>query len=459
VACPSCFNIRVQQLLDDIALAVKRIYREACDPLTEKFAFERRPDEGEISGAPTVLFLGNHSSGKSTFINHLLGQAVQKAGLAPTDDAFTVLSFGGNEEEREGQAVVSNPSLPYGGLRSFGPELLSHFRLKLRPLALLREVTLIDSPGMIDAAKEGSGRGYDFAGAVRWFAERADVVLVFFDPEKPGTTGETLQVFTQSLQGIDHKLQIVMNKMDRFESLQDFARAFGALCWNLGKVIPRKDLPHIFTTYVPVEGAPKSPRPTQDFDLSREELVREIRRAPARRVDNLVTQLEDHGQRLQMQSRVIDEAGRTLRRFRLKVWGMLVMIILFGAMAGGITIAAQSSRWVSATIFAAVALVAWLGGFAVRELVGSQARQVAAGLGDVFERVYSRDLLVRDRVDDLRAIWAKVHPRTRTALEKMGVLAFPRLRSAERQRLSQALEKEIPELRQRLHRELAAPVR
>ena len=246
----------MQQLLDDIALAVKRLYREACDPVEAKFAFERRPDEGEIAGAPTVLILGNHSSGKSTFINHLLGAPVQKTGLAPTDDAFTILSFGGSEEEREGQAVVSNPSLPYAGLRGFGPELLSHFRLKLRPIPLLREVTLIDSPGMIDAAKEGSGRGYDFTGVVRWFAERADVVLVFFDPEKPGTTGETLQVFTQALHGIDHKLLIVMNRMDRFDSLQDFARAYGALCWNLGKVIPRKDLPHIFTTYVPVEGAP-----------------------------------------------------------------------------------------------------------------------------------------------------------------------------------------------------------
>src|SRR5205814_9665521 len=115
-----------------------------------------------------------------------------------------------------------------------------------------------------------------------------------------------------------------------------------------------------------------------DFEKSREELVREIRRAPARRVDNLVTQLEDHGQRLQMQARVIDEAGRTLRRFRLKVWGMLVMVVLFGAMAGGITIAAKSSPWVSATIFGSVALVAWLGTFAVRELVRSQAKQIAA---------------------------------------------------------------------------------
>ncbi|MBI3854498.1 MAG: dynamin family protein [Planctomycetes bacterium] len=444
----------MQQLLDDIALKVKSLYRGSVDPLADKFAFEKRPDEGEIAGAPTVLFLGNHSSGKSTFINHLLGGPVQKTGLAPTDDAFTVLSFGGAEEERDGQAVVSTPTLPYGGLRSFGPQFLSHFRVKLRPVQLLREITLIDSPGMIDSPGEGSGRGFDFAGAVRWFAERADVVLVFFDPEKPGTTGETLQVFTQSLQGMDHKLLIVLNKMDRFESLEDFARAYGALCWNLGKVIPRKDLPLIFTTFVPVEGAGTPKLPTQDFVKAREELIREVKRAPARRVDNLVTQLEEHGQRLLVHARVIDEAGRRLRRFRLKLWSILVVAVLVAGLAGAITIGTQQKWWISAIIFGAAGLLAYIGAFIIRGLVRSQGEQIIEGLVGVFEHLFARELLVRDRVDDLRALWHKVQPRVRQALEKVGILSFASLSRDERARLADTLEKEVPELRRRLHREL-----
>lgn len=35
-------------------------------------------------------------------------------------------------------------------------------------------------------------RGYDFSAVVRWYAERADVILLMFDPDKPGTTVETL---------------------------------------------------------------------------------------------------------------------------------------------------------------------------------------------------------------------------------------------------------------------------
>lgn len=446
----------MQQLLDEIALTVQRLYREAVDPLSAKFAFEKRPDEGEIAGAPTVLFLGNHSSGKSTFINHLLGASVQKTGLAPTDDGFTVLSFGGSEEERDGQAVVSTPTLPYGGLKNFGPQFLSHFKVKSRPVPVLREVTLIDSPGMIDSPGEGSGRGFDFAGAVRWFAERADVVLVFFDPEKPGTTGETLQVFMRSLQGMDHKLLIVLNKMDRFESLADFARAYGALCWNLGKVIPRKDLPHIFTTFIPVDGAVPSKLPTQDFVGAREDLVKEIKRAPARRVDNLVTQLEEHGQRLLVHAKVIDEAGRALRRFRRKLWMMLVVGVLFAGLAGAITIWAAVPWWISATVFGTAALLAYAGTFVIKSLVKSEAGHLLSGLTAIFERLYARELLVRDRVDDLHALWDKVHPRVKTSLEKMGILGFPKLSAEERDRLAGALEKDIPELRRKLQRELNA---
>lgn len=93
---------------------------------------------------------------------------------------------------------------------------------------------MVDSPGMIDSPMSrasvyepdptnpdavgrrrgsDSSRGYDFEGVVRWFAERADVILLFFDPDKPGTTGETLSILTNSLPGMDHKLYIVLNKV------------------------------------------------------------------------------------------------------------------------------------------------------------------------------------------------------------------------------------------------------
>ncbi len=62
-------------------------------------------------------------------------------------------------------------SLPEFGLTwcswQFGDQFVQHLRLKMAPVSLLKDVILVDSPGMIDAATEGSDRGYDFIKAVR----------------------------------------------------------------------------------------------------------------------------------------------------------------------------------------------------------------------------------------------------------------------------------------------------
>ena len=73
------------------------------------------------------------------------------------------------------------------------------------------------------------------------------MILLFFDPDEPGTTGEKLSKLLQSIGEMDHKLLIVLNKANQLKKIHDFARAYGSLCWKLSKVIPRKDLPRIFT--------------------------------------------------------------------------------------------------------------------------------------------------------------------------------------------------------------------
>jgi len=441
-----------QALLDEISAEVLRIYRESADPVAEKSSFEKRAGEGEILGPPTVLLLGNHSSGKSTFINHLLGRDIQRTGVAPTDDAFTLISHGEREEERDGNAIVSNPDLPYESLRGYGPVFLSHLKLRVLPHEFLKEITLIDSPGMIDAAKAESGRGYDYTGVVRWFAARADVVIVFFDPDKPGTTGETLQVFTDALSGFDHKLLIVMNKVDLFSSLQDFARAYGALCWNLGKVIPRKDLPMIFTTYVPIEGSPVHRLPMEDFDKARAELVAEIRRAPARRVDNMITQLQDHAMRLQMHARVCATARKDLFGYAFKAWQMWGFLLFIFATLAWADIQLGGPWWAAAICLALGGGVGVGGWHFVKHAIKRQEGMIVAGLPAVYERVYMRDLLVRDRALDLNTQWEVVLPRTRRTVETLGLLSFRKLSAAEDRRLTRAVEEEIPALRSRLHR-------
>merc|ERR1719223_2442498 len=144
---------------------------------------------------------------------------------------------------------------------------------------------------MIDSAPGSTDwdRGSDFTNVVKWLAERADVVCLFFDPDKPGTTGETLRVLTNSLTGMDHKLLIVLNKADQFKKIHDFARAYGSLCWNLSKVIPRKDLPRIFTMCLPnkttdpvseLSNITTDSQSLSDLHQTRDDVVAEVMKAP-----------------------------------------------------------------------------------------------------------------------------------------------------------------------------------
>ncbi len=432
--------------------AARAIYAEELRPIADRFEFEPPPAASETTGLPMVLLLGNHSAGKSTFVNFLVGDDVQRTGIAPVDDSFTIITHGEAPLEKDGNAVITNPQLAWGDLERFGPQLVSHLRLKVRARPELEGLALVDSPGMIDAASSKDDRGYDFAGVVRWFAERADVILFLFDPDKPGTTGETLRILTDSLAGLDHKLLLIFNKVDRFQTMRDFARAYGALCWNLSKAIPRKDLPHVYNTYLPVPEAETAPRegegavPLDDFVASREEVRGEVQRAPYRRLDNVISRLYQYARRLRMHARVLDQLGRERLEQKLRYSGVgaLIALATFGMVWAEWRWADEAVRW------------SWIGGTL---LVGALALMATAAvfnwdqrlrnknlsLEALFERAYSRELTLGDQADDLRALWGSVRDRVRRALEAKG--DFGRLRRGDLKRLARVIEEEVPRLR------------
>ena len=227
------------------------LHEKVLAPLNSRLRgpLERRPFTSGVP-LPIVLLLGNHSSGKSSFINYVLGRDVQTTGVAPTDDGFTVIAPGAEDVDRDGASFIGDPTLGFAPLRTFGPAFMNHFTLKVRTGLATDSMLLVDSPGMIDApaaaaaSVDASGpaasapaidrppsarSAYDFLRVTRWLAEHSDVVLLFFDPDKPGTTGETLECLTTSLSGMEHKLLIVMNKVDQFVHIHDFARVWLAL--------------------------------------------------------------------------------------------------------------------------------------------------------------------------------------------------------------------------------------
>ena len=451
---------------------VRSIYARKLSLLASRYRFNLPVSDKDVPGSPRVLFLGNHSSGKSSFINYIAGADIQETGMAPTDDGFTLVTYGEDEETLDGQTLVSHPELDYQELASLGPEFLAKLRFKTHPAENLRQLTLIDSPGMIDSASSQQLRSYDFRECVRRFAESADLILFFFDPDKPGTTGEAISIFTSELVGLDHKLLIVLNKVDLFDNIRDFARTYGTLCWNLSKTIPSKDTPRIYTTYLPgfatrpLEENAK-PIPLEDFDISRDEVVSEIMRAPARRADNLVSGLLSHAHRLSVHVKVCLEAVSAYRRLVSRLWLGFTGILLLAAGTGWLTqnwwfksdweVALNEPNWDDLSepgialgiVIVLATLFWWILSLGLRNL--RRSIETEEGVDVFFKRAYKDELSLKKRAD-LYATWESIKPRILDVMRVHGLRSLSASTSSKKllRKLEAAIEKEIPALRRRV---------
>mmetsp|Transcript_57897 Transcript_57897/g.131205 ORF Transcript_57897/g.131205 Transcript_57897/m.131205 type:complete len:393 (+) Transcript_57897:559-1737(+) len=378
----------------------------------------------------------------------------------------------------------------FSGLRQFGPPLVHHMRLKIRADTNASNFMLVDSPGMIDSPVQRSefeknsafDRGYDFEGTVRWFAERADVILLFFDPDKPGTTGETLSIMVNSLAGMDHKLHIILNKADQFKKIHDFARAYGSLCWNLSKMIPRKDLPRIHTMCLPqpahLATSARDPPPERplteaqrahdreaaseaaglgaglaDLAATRDEVVSEVRKAPKRRIDNMITRLVDAVNLLLMHATVMEASRKSYSR---QLWTGRAQVLAAASVGGGVTGAAAYMGLPPEAIGAAASAgMLGTGGvqlYALKVLEHEEANLLSAeGLNRIFQNHYSNQMAEGDAF--VVSVWQRIRDRLQVNLKSLGLGQVSKVSPSELEELRQVLEDEVPKLRR-----LAAPL-
>jgi hypothetical protein len=134
----------------------------------------------EIASKPTVLLLGQYSVGKTTFIRHLLGTDYPgiHIGPEPTTDRFIAVVHGVTERVIKGNALTGVVDLPFSGLSTFGSGFLNKFEAAIVNSPFLKEINIIDTPGVLSGEKQRLSRGYDFAKVSKWFAERSDLILL-----------------------------------------------------------------------------------------------------------------------------------------------------------------------------------------------------------------------------------------------------------------------------------------
>lgn len=309
--------------------------KKKLEPLFARYKMDFGGIDASLKWKPIVLIIGNYSSGKSTLINELVGQEIQRTGQAPTDDSFTIITCdkGITMAETPGSTLVNDEKLPFGGFKQFGEKLISHICMKQISSPMLENMAIIDSPGMLDATSE-KDRGYDYMRVLGEFARMADLIVLMFDPHKAGTIRESYEAIRNTLpeKSGEHRIIFVMSRIDECDNLSDFTRSYGTLCWNMSQMTGRKDIPHIYLTYSPHIAKPEMA--SKGWPQEREQLIDKIKKAPGFRINHVLEDIDRQVNEVQIVAQAVAEV---LRRGSTLFWKyanttvfLAVVLFLFG---------------------------------------------------------------------------------------------------------------------------------
>jgi small GTP-binding protein len=137
-----------------------------------------------------LVIAGEFNSGKSSFINALLGDKVLAEGVTPTTDRITLLRYGADPSE--------NPVEEFLLERTF-------------PADVLQRLTIVDTPGTNAIIRRHEELTRDFI-------PRSDLVLFVTSADRPFTESE--RGFLQAIQEWGKKIVFVLNKVDLLEPLE-----------------------------------------------------------------------------------------------------------------------------------------------------------------------------------------------------------------------------------------------
>ncbi|CAN0294709.1 unnamed protein product [Pylaiella littoralis] len=229
---------------------LKKLYRKKILPLEEssRYAHFHSPpmNPADFEAKPMVLIVGQYSVGKTSFIRSLLKRDFpgQRVGPEPTTDRFVAVTHGEDERVMPGHALAMQADKPFRSLQQFGNNFLTKFEGSVVDAPILRNITLVDTPGVLSGEKQRIGRDYDFASVISWFAERADLIVVMFDAHKLDISDE-LKMVIDTLKPHHDKMRVLLNKADTIDT-QQLMRVYGALMWSLGKVMQTPEVCRVY---------------------------------------------------------------------------------------------------------------------------------------------------------------------------------------------------------------------
>jgi len=234
----------------DVTDGLKTIYKTNLLPIEKEFYFNdiQSPEleDPDFDAKPLVMLVGQYSTGKTTFIRYLIDKEYPGSmiGPEPTTDRFEVISHGKEDNKVPGNVLAVDGTKQFGKLQKFGGAFLSRFEGIETDSDVLKSLTLLDTPGILAGEKQSVNRGYDFTQVLKWFAERADRILLLFDAHKLDISDEFKSAI-DAIKGEGDKIRIILNKADMLKKQQQM-RIYGALMWSLSKILNSPEVPRVY---------------------------------------------------------------------------------------------------------------------------------------------------------------------------------------------------------------------
>lgn len=180
--------IQERSLLNELQLALVRFGGSDDDQETLKSSIR------QIDDLFLLVIVGEFNSGKSSFINALIGEKLLKEGVTPTTTQINIIRY----DEQKKETVLDANTL-----------------LIKAPVTILKEISIVDTPGTNAIIREHET-------ITNKFIPRSDLVLFVTSSDRP--LSESERTFLQSIRDWGKKLVIVLNKIDLFQNDEELSQ-------------------------------------------------------------------------------------------------------------------------------------------------------------------------------------------------------------------------------------------
>jgi small GTP-binding protein len=157
-----------------------------------------------------LVIVGEFNSGKSAFINALLGQRFLVEGVTPTTSAIHLIKYGEEAAQAPGERAMM---------------------IVTYPAEWLRDINIVDTPGTNAVIRRHQEITEDFV-------PRADLVLFVTSVDRPFSESE--RTFIQRIRAWGKKVVFVVNKIDILETLADVDHVVEFVTTNAREMLGRQ---------------------------------------------------------------------------------------------------------------------------------------------------------------------------------------------------------------------------